>query len=382
MKILLVGEYSGFHNSLKKGLIELGHEVTLLASGDGFKGYPADIKVDAYLFRNKFVLRKIKNLIFRIFNIDLAGLELLFRIKKHTKNLAPFDVIQFINSNCFLTKPSIEKKIFLHLSKLSKNRYLHGGGNDVYWTNYMLNKHKGYSSLTPYIKDPSLKPHFLTALKYTQKAYKNYYAFFLNNISGIIPSDMDYQIVYKNTVKAFEMIPCPIKINELNFEPIVIGEQIKIFCGINTTNQHAKGIPYFLEALAIIEKKYGKKVEIKITRNLPYKEYIKIYDEAHIFLDQCLSYDQGYNGREAMAKGKVVFSGANDDFRTFYNISEAHMPLIEAKPEVAYLVSKLSELIEDPKKIHLLSKRARLFIEKEHHYMEIAKKYLNTWGLS
>ena len=42
MKILLLGEYSGLFNSLKEGLVELGHNVTLISDGDGFKNYPSD----------------------------------------------------------------------------------------------------------------------------------------------------------------------------------------------------------------------------------------------------------------------------------------------------------------------------------------------------
>ena len=38
MKILLVGEYSRLHNSLKEGLEKLGHDVTLVGKQDGFKG--------------------------------------------------------------------------------------------------------------------------------------------------------------------------------------------------------------------------------------------------------------------------------------------------------------------------------------------------------
>ena len=45
MKILLIGEYSNLHNSLKKGLLNLGHEVILLGSGDGFKKYQVDILI-------------------------------------------------------------------------------------------------------------------------------------------------------------------------------------------------------------------------------------------------------------------------------------------------------------------------------------------------
>ena len=34
MKILLVGESSLLHNTLKKGLVELGHQVTLMSDGN------------------------------------------------------------------------------------------------------------------------------------------------------------------------------------------------------------------------------------------------------------------------------------------------------------------------------------------------------------
>ena len=175
------------------------------------------------------------------------------------------------------------------------------------------------------------------------------------------------------------MIPTPINIDLIKYTPLVIDNKINIFCGINTNNQHAKGIPYFIEALNLIEQKYGNNIYIQITKNIPYKEYINIYNNCHIFLDQCLSYDQGYNGREAMAKGKVVFSGASKEFRDFYNIKNHEMPLIEAKPDVEYLVNKLSELIENPQLIIETSKRARKFIEKEHNYITSAQKYIDTW---
>ena len=35
MKVLLLGEYSGLHNTLKTGLVALGHQVTLVGDGDG-----------------------------------------------------------------------------------------------------------------------------------------------------------------------------------------------------------------------------------------------------------------------------------------------------------------------------------------------------------
>lgn len=45
MKILLIGEYSNVHNTLAKGLRELGHEVCVISNGDFWKNYPRDIGV-------------------------------------------------------------------------------------------------------------------------------------------------------------------------------------------------------------------------------------------------------------------------------------------------------------------------------------------------
>ena len=43
MKILLLGEYSNVHWTLSQGLRALGHEVTVVSNGDGWKNYPRDI---------------------------------------------------------------------------------------------------------------------------------------------------------------------------------------------------------------------------------------------------------------------------------------------------------------------------------------------------
>ena len=80
-----------------------------------------------------------------------------------------------------------------------------------------------------------------------------------------------------------------------------------------------------------------------------------------------------------MAKGKVVFTGAEKEFLEYYKLQEDEVA-INALPDVEYLVEKLSFLIENPNKIEEIGKNARKFIEKEHDYKLIAKKYLDTWN--
>jgi hypothetical protein len=79
-----------------------------------------------------------------------------------------------------------------------------------------------------------------------------------------------------------------------------------------------------------------------------------------------------------MAKGKVVFTGAENEFYNQYNLSEK--VAINALPDVDYLVHELSYLIENPKELITIGKRARTFVEKEHHYLKITEKYLEVWN--
>jgi hypothetical protein len=80
-----------------------------------------------------------------------------------------------------------------------------------------------------------------------------------------------------------------------------------------------------------------------------------------------------------MARGKVVFTGAEQEFLDYYNL-ENDAVAINALPDVAYLVDKLSELIENPKKINKIGTKAHSFIIDYHEAKKISKIYLKFWG--
>ncbi|MBK9224430.1 MAG: hypothetical protein IPO23_06900 [Flavobacterium sp.] len=56
MKILLIGEYSRLHNSLKEGLESLNHEVTIVGTGDKFKNFHVDISIAPKIISSNLVL--------------------------------------------------------------------------------------------------------------------------------------------------------------------------------------------------------------------------------------------------------------------------------------------------------------------------------------
>lgn len=377
MKILLLGEYSRLHNTLKEGLIALNHEVTLLGNGDGFKNYPVDINIDARFFRKPFFFLLAK-ILHKLTNISLIELECAHRFHRILPSLKGYDVVQLINENSIKTNPFFEKRLLKKLFKQNEEAFLLSCGTDYISVKYAYDKKFRYSILTPWHDNPSFKKQYKFILRYLSKPYYQLHRFIYDNVAGVISSDLDYHIPLINHPKYLGMVPNPINSKKIDFIETDFTTPIKIFHGINSLNYIKKGNAFFEEALKIIKQKYPDKIEIITTQDIPYNEYIKMYDSCHILLDQVYAYDQGYNALEAMAKGKVVFTGAEQEWLDHYHLKQDTVA-INALPDAQKIAEKLEWLILNPIEIGKISKNARAFIEKEHDHVTIAQCYLKKW---
>jgi glycosyltransferase involved in cell wall biosynthesis len=378
MKILLLGEYSRLHNSLKEGLVALGHDVKIVGTGDKFKMFPVDYSIAAKTCNKYNWTKLVCSAIRKLTSFDLEKTERAIRFYKLLPKLKGFDHVQLINSNALETYPILARLLYKKLFAFIKNRSLLICGDETPIVSYQLTGELKYSVLTPYLQDNSLQRTFHYSLKYQKKGYRKTFTYLVENCQNRITSDLDYEIPMQKMGYSTTFIPNPINTDRLKFQELVIADKIVIFLGINRLSHLKKGIPYFEEALDIIQKKYSERVEIIITENLAYSKYISQYNKAHILLDQVFAYDQGYNALEAMAKGKVVFTGAETEFLQHYQLAEDEV-CINALPDANKIAEKLSYLIEHPEKIIEISIKARNFIEKEHEYKFIAEKYLNFW---
>jgi len=379
MRILLVGEYSRLHNSLKEGLIELGHEVILVGDGDGFKQFPTDHSIEPLFSKNRIV-NIPRQALFRIFKYDLAKLERGLRFYFLLKKLKGYDVVQLINEAPVKTTPGFEKRLLARLFKQNKKTFLLSCGIDHISVRYMLDDKLRYSLMDPYHADNNNAPHYRYIFDYLSKSHKKLHDFVFANISGVIASDMDYYLPLEGHPKFLGLVPNPINIEKLDYIKSEITDKVIIFLGINRGTYIKKGIPFFEKALEIIKQKYGRKIEIVVAENVPYNTYINLYNKAHILLDQVYAYDQGFNALEAMAKGKAVFTGAEKEFNDYYGLTEK--VAVNALPNVNSIAAELSSLIENPAEIIAMGKRARAFIEREHSHLLVAGKYLAKWGMS
>ena len=377
MKILLIGEYSNLHNSLKQGLQKNGFEVTLLSTGDGFKNFDSDIPIKSTLFENKF-LKLIAKLIDRLIGVSLNEIEIFIKAIFKINKLKGFDIVQLINERSFGTSPRLEKTILKYIFKNNEKVFLLACGVDTVSIKYASEKKFRYSILSPYFKNKNLKGEFKHTVKYLNSNYLMLGEYVRDNVKGIISSDLDYHIPYENFNKYLGMIPNPINIDKLKKCEINKKNKIFILHAINSKNKIKKGNEFFEKSLMLIEEKYKNKIKIVKTIDRPYSEHIINVNECDILLDQVYAYDQGYNALEAMALGKVVFTGAEKEWVEFYNIKEDSIA-INALPDISKIVEKLSWLIENPMQLKSISKNARKFIEEHHDYINIANKYLKTW---
>ncbi len=379
MKILLIGEYSRLHNSLKEGLISQGHEVTLVASGDYFKKYDVDYSIYSAFSSSFWLMRKTSTLVCKLTAIDLDKIERAIRFYTVLPKLKGYNHVQLINSDAIETYPFLARFLYKKVFANIENRSLLVCGDETPIIDYLFKKELKYSVLTPYFEDNSLAKLFHFPLKYRTKYYRKTFDWLTENCKSLITSDLDYKIPLEAMGYKPSFIPNPVNTDIIEYNKLEINTRIVIFLGINRGSYIKKGIPFFEKAVAKIKEKYSNKVEILISENIPYNEYIELYNKAHILLDQVYAYDQGYNALEAMAKGKVVFTGAETEFIKHYKLTER--VAVNALPNVDSLVNELSFLIENSDEIIAIGKRARTFIEKEHNYMEIAEKYLRVWKI-
>jgi hypothetical protein len=345
MKILLIGEFSGVHNNLKKGLIALGHDVKLAADGDGYRKFGYDIAISPY--KGRF-WGKIWNLIHFLI---------------HLKYFFGYDVIQFINPFSIPYYFHFIGITFL-IFKFNKKKIYYACGTDPAFL----------SSRDKFEYFPFSDINSTEIPKYNRLKL-SYYSWFIRNISCIIPSMYTYGVGYFGNPKLKEPIPLP---DSGNYSKSVFEnktDKIKILFGI--TRKEFKGADFIQKALKKLSEKYSEKVEVKIVEKLPFNEYIKILSQTDILIDQCKSYDYGMNAIFALEKGIIVLSGAESVAIKYLNVQNC--PVINIKPDSEDIFNKLEVLVNSDEIIKL--KETSLdYARTVHDRNLIAQKFLKEYA--
>jgi hypothetical protein len=231
MKILLIGEYSRLHNSLKEGLVALGHEVTLVSSGDGFKQYSSDYSIASKLIENSYILKTIKRAVYKLSKFNIESTERGLRFCKLLLKLQGFDHVQLINSDALETHPRYAKWLLSKLLAQNGNMSLLVCGDETPIVDYYLADKFSYSVLTPYLQNKSLKKYYSYSLKYVSNEHRELFTWIESKAQSIITSDIDYEIPMQQMGYITQLIPNPINTDNINFSPLRLEKKLLFFLG-------------------------------------------------------------------------------------------------------------------------------------------------------
>lgn len=369
MKIIIVGEFSGFAKNLNLGFQKIGHQCFTFSWGDTFKKICPD--------RNTYLI-DISN--YQIFGKSIKGTNRIRRIfsniKLHnfirrTYSVEKADVILIVNPAFLLRErslfsPFFSKDMLFHIVKDKENIYLSACGNDFIFNCYLPMSKK--------VNEYTLSKYYVGA----EKGRKDF-EYHISYIKKVIPVMYTYAVAYRyfqycNDYRILNSVPLPFDVSSVN-PTNVIENKVKIMHGVS--RPHEKGSYIILASLERLKRKYEKYVDIKVVWRVPLKEYLQIMQEANIIIDQCYAIGYGMNTIEALAMGKVVLSGNEKENQEEFGIIEN--PIITIGPNADQIFKELEKLILNPQIINEISEKSRKYAENIHECSDVAKQYIELF---
>lgn len=254
-------------------------------------------------------------------------------------------------------------------------------GDDSYWVKACLgNEIFDYSEF--YVEGKPINVDFNQRFidKWIGTPLEKFNVELANSVDGIAACLYEYYCSYEpyfgNKVK---YIPLPLNTAEIEFQPIEEEpEKVNFFIGINKVREKFKGTDVMEKALARIKDKYEDRVIVTRVESVSYDVYQQLMSQAHVVLDQLYSHTPAMNALLAMAQGKVVVGGGEPYIYDLYDDS-TNQPIVNVHPTEDDVFEKLEWLVLNKKDIPEISRKSRLFVEQNHDYIVVAKKYLNFW---
>lgn len=346
MKVLLLGEFSGFFKYLKAGLQENGVNVDWYAGGDSFKkitGMDGDIQGHTGI---------------KIVDKILYPFYLVSKLKG-------YDVVQLVNPLIF--SPWINAFLIRKLQKNNKLLVVSAVGTD--YSVYKYQK-QGKREFEYYLLDDcdDYDIYYAAECKYTRD-----YEAVMECCDAIIPGSYEYALAYQDNSKRMPIIHYPIDLAGIEYKENVVGNKIVFFHGLS--REVFKGTKYIREALEILKEKYPDEVEVIIDGHMPFEQYLSVMQKANVIIDQCKSYGPGINALIAMAQGKIVLGGSEQGA-----VEEGkNCPIWNITPDKEQIFSVLEQIVINKDKIPLWGEEARKYVEKHHNNARQAADYIKAW---
>lgn len=387
MKILLIGEASFLHNTLKKGFLERGHRVFTMSDGNGWHDAPRDINLRRNLRWGKF-----------------GGLWVVWQLLRHLPQLCGNDVVQIHNYQ-FVPLMYRWNTLLLRFLKLTNRCVVKGcfgddpqifrrqaqgvpAYSDTFWSGQLQNTDQHRDRIAEVVE------HGAEASwrKTTTMA------------DALVPCLYEYWLDYNEPPYAAKLhyIPLPMECGEM--VRWCDGEMVKcvgndapshpndsqlptnlttspshhltILIGLQPKRDFMKGAMKIATFVEEVARRHPGKVQIKYVEGVPYDEYMHLLAEADVLVDQLYSYTPSMNSLAAMARGTVVIGGGEEEYYEFIG-EDTLRPIINVRPDVPdeENIAAIERALFTDGMLERMAQESIQFVHKYHDYRHVAEQY-------
>ncbi|RHK51963.1 hypothetical protein DW060_03435 [Leyella stercorea] len=399
MKILLIGEASFLHNTLKKGLVERGHRVTTMSDGNGWHDAPRDIDLRRNLRWGKF-----------------GGLWVVWQLLRHLPQLCGNDVVQIHNYQ-FVPLMYRWNTLLLRFLKLTNRCVVKGcfgddpqifrrqaqgvpAYSDTYWSGQLQNTELHRDRIAE-VTDHGAEASWRKTTAMADALVPCLYEYWLDYNEPpyaaklhYIPLPMECEKMVRwcdgEMVKWCngemvrwcngEMVRCVGNVTTSPSHPnnsqLAPSHPITILIGLQPKRDFMKGamkIAMFVEEVA---RRHPGKVQIKYVEGVPYDEYMRLLAEADVLVDQLYSYTPSMNSLAAMARGTVVIGGGEEEYYEFIG-EDTLRPIINVRPDVPdeENIATIERALFTDGMLERMQREGVEFVHKYHDYRHVAEQY-------
>lgn len=389
MKILLIGEASFLHNTLKKGLVERGHRVTTMSDGNGWHDAPRDIDLRRDGRWGK-----------------LGGLRVVWQLLRHLPQLCGNDVVQIHNYQ-FVPLMYRWNTLLLRFLKLTNRRVVKGcfgddpqifrrqaqgvpAYSDTYWSGQLQNAELHRDRIAEVVehgaeaswrKTTAMADALVACLyEYWLDYNEPPYAAKLHYVP--LPMECEEMVRWCDG----EMVKCvgndalsPSHPNDSQLPTNLTTSPphpLTILIGLQPKRDFMKGAMKIAAFVEEVARRHPGKVQIKYVEGVPYDEYMHLLAEADVLVDQLYSYTPSMNSLAAMARGTVVIGGGEEEYYGFIG-EKTLRPIINVRPDVPdeENIAAIERALFTDGTLERMAQESVEFVHKYHDYRLVAKQY-------
>ena len=389
MKILLIGEASFLHNTLKKGLVERGHRVTTMSDGNGWHDAPRDIDLRRDGRWGK-----------------LGGLRVVWQLLRHLPQLCGNDVVQIHNYQ-FVPLMYRWNTLLLRFLKLTNRRVVKGCfGDDPQIFRRQAQGVPAYSDTSWSGQLQNAELHRDRIAEVIEHGAEASWCKTTHMADALVACLYEYWLDYNEPPYAAKLhyIPLPMECEEM--VRWCDGEMVKcvgndtlspshpndsqlptnlttspphlltILIGLQPKRDFMKGAMKIAAFVEEVARRHPGKVQIKYVEGVPYVEYMHLLAEADVLVDQLYSYTPSMNSLAAMARGTVVIGGGEEEYYGFIG-EKTLRPIINVRPDVPdeENIAAIERALFTDGTLERMAQESIQFVHKYHDYRHVAEQY-------